>query len=85
LSLRLHATGWGGLIALYFAPALRTWSFVMLCIFLIGYGLLHDWELARNFSNPLPQWTTLLRSVLAELKKPTRDKSEPEPTNPSED
>jgi hypothetical protein len=72
LVIALHATGWSGLMALYFAPELRTWAFRIFCIFLIGYGLLHDWQVARNFNNPLSQWTILLRSVLAELKKPRK-------------
>jgi hypothetical protein len=65
----LHATGWSGLLALYFAPVLRTWSYTIFSLFLVGYGLLHDREVARDNSNEVWQWLIRLRCVLAELEK----------------
>jgi hypothetical protein len=77
-----HATGWSGLLACYFAPTLRTWPFALFCLFLIVYGLLHDWQVASTLSDPRSQWTLALRCTMAELrnrsesKEPDRESTE---------
>jgi len=86
LPVSLHATGWGGLAAAYLAPALRTPSFVGFSLFLIGFGLLHDYRLAGRFYDPVSGWMLKLRRTLDELKsvdeKP--DESRHKDTPPAE-
>jgi len=65
----LHATGWAGLLACYFVPSLRIWPFAIFCLFLIGYGLLHDRQLAMALNDKVYSWTMSLRCVLDELRK----------------
>jgi hypothetical protein len=83
LVMTMDATGWAGVIALFFARNLRTWSFALLCLFFIVYGLLHNWDLAARYANPISQWRLGLWRVVAELKKPYgNNKSEHESTEP---
>ena len=52
----LHATGWSGLAAMYFGPLFGRWPFVTFCLFLVGFGLLHDYQIARRFNDPVLMW-----------------------------
>jgi hypothetical protein len=65
----LHATGWGGLLAAYFAPELRTGPFEGLCAFLIFYGVLQAVSLALRSSRLLDSWLFGLQSTWDELKE----------------
>lgn len=81
----LHATGWAGLAARHFAPALHTRSFTALCLFLVAFGVLHDGSLASWMGHPVRSWLVGLRGTFAELKKmgPTGGASAEDPDVPS--
>jgi hypothetical protein len=68
LTMTLHATGWSGLASRHFAPALHTRSYTGLCMFLIGFGLMHDGSLAWDIANPLASWRIGLRNTMDELR-----------------
>jgi hypothetical protein len=64
-----QATGWAALIASYFAPALRTRWYISFALFLIAYGLLHDYTVAKSLQDPDLGDTLRLRAVLREFPK----------------
>jgi hypothetical protein len=64
-----YATGWAGLFASRFAPALCNKWYMMFAYFLIGCGLLHDWNIARRFNDPSLGNMLRLRAVLREFPK----------------
>jgi hypothetical protein len=74
----LHATGWSGVSAQHFAPALHTRPFTALCWALIGFGLLHDASLAWYLSHPVKSWQMGFRFTVAELKKVATVKGKPD-------
>jgi len=65
----LHATGWAALIASRFAPILRTRWFIAFAAFLIVYGLLHDWYVAKHLWDPDIGDTARLQAILREFPK----------------
>jgi hypothetical protein len=73
--LSMHATGWAGLVARHFALALHTRSFVVFCLFLIAYGMYHDYNVAKYLNDPVLSWLLGLRCVVDDLKSATKDKS----------
>jgi hypothetical protein len=69
LTVILHAVGWSGLAARYFAPALRTRPFTSLCLLLIAFGIFHEISVALWLGHPVRSWAMALRNTFAELKK----------------
>jgi hypothetical protein len=67
-----HATGWAGLFASRFAPALCNRWYMIFAFFLVGCGLLHDWNIARLLRDPALGNTLRLRAVLREFPKITQ-------------
>ncbi len=67
-----EATGWCGLAAGLFAPALRNRYYLGFAVLLVFAGILHDWNVARR----LGDWTTWgaleLRAITRESKKTLR-------------
>jgi hypothetical protein len=68
-TMAFHATGWGGLLASYLVPGIRIWTFLIFCLFLIVYGLLHDRQVAMSINDDGYQWRLALTYVLVELRK----------------
>jgi hypothetical protein len=68
-----HATGWSGLAAIHFAPALHSRYFLGFCLFSILTGLLHDWRVAYRLCSPEHSWALGVRRTFEELKR-TLDK-----------
>lgn len=68
LVVAIHATGWSGLVALHFAPHLQNLYFLALCVFMIGFGLFHDYQVARNYYDPVFSWILKIRRTLDELR-----------------
>ena len=46
-----EATGWCGVVAAYIVPALKNRYYLGFSLFLLVYGLLQDWWVARNWNN----------------------------------
>jgi hypothetical protein len=76
LIMATHATGWSGLAAAYFGPALRTHFYFAFCLFMIGYGILHDVEVAKWWNDPKYTWAIALRAVLADIPQPRTSKDD---------
>lgn len=74
-----QATGWAALVALRFAPALRSHWFIALALFLVGSGLLHDFFVAAQLNNP--DWGDIqrLRAILREFPKSPPESSGQKP------
>jgi hypothetical protein len=64
-----HATGWSGLAAIHFAPALHKQYFLVFCLFLIFSGLLHDYGVAHRLSSPEQSWRLGIVRSFEELKR----------------
>jgi hypothetical protein len=64
-----HATGWSGLAAIHFAPALYRHYFLAFCLFLIFSGLLHDYGVASRLSSPEQSWRLGVVRSFEELKR----------------
>lgn len=84
LMMASHATGWCGLAATRFAPALNNRYYLAFSLFMIGVGLQHDYYVARRRNDPLGVAYVNTRALLREYRKrPTRSdeqlKSKPEP------
>ena len=62
-----HATGWSGVAAAYFAPALRNRYFLVFCGFLIFVGLYHTMTVISRWDSVTGRWFIALRAVLAEI------------------
>jgi hypothetical protein len=71
----LHATGWSGLAAAYFAPELREAPFEGLCLFLIFCGLIQAVALASRSTHLIKSWLTGLGNTWDELKETGVSKS----------
>lgn len=71
----LHATGWSGLAAGYFAPGLRKGPFEDLSLFLIFCGLIQAVALASWSTHPLRSWLMGLGNTWGELKETGISKS----------
>jgi hypothetical protein len=71
LVMTLHAAGWSGLSAWFYAPFLGRahYFYLAFCGFLIVLGLLHDWELAKSQNDPVQDWLRALRRTVTELKE----------------
>ena len=63
------ATGWAGLMAACFAPALRNRYYLGFAIFMILFGLLHDWYVIESFQDPLSFGILKLRFLLRENRR----------------
>ena len=68
-----EATGWCGLAAMLFAPALRNRYYVTLLMLLIASGLMHDWHVEGRLANP--RWLGFLkiRALLREYGHPKHE------------
>jgi hypothetical protein len=75
----LQATGWSGLAATHFATSLFTPFFLAPCLFLVGFGMYHDYGLAKNLNDPVLAWILKLRRTLDELKSFDSGKGPREP------
>jgi hypothetical protein len=65
----LHATGWAGLVACKYAPLLRNRLYVSFAVFLILFGLFHDFYVARNLFDPEVGDLLRIRAILREFPK----------------
>jgi hypothetical protein len=65
----IHATGWCGIMAIHFAPTLKNWYYVGFSLFLILFGIWHDWAASRNLSNPVLLNFLRLRTMLGQLRR----------------
>lgn len=65
----LQATGWAALLACRLAPSLRTKWYMVLAIFLIGYGLFHALSVAARLYDPDIGDLLRLQAVLREFPK----------------
>ena len=63
-----EATGWCGLVAALIAPTLRARYYLGFSIFLIVYGVIGDWFVARGINDPVIRCVISLRTLLTELK-----------------
>jgi hypothetical protein len=69
-----EAIGWSGLAATLLAPALRNRYYVSLSIVLIVWGLLHDWHVVGNVTNPRFLGFLKIRTLLREYQNTTERK-----------
>jgi hypothetical protein len=69
-----QATGWAGLAAIHFAPALRSRYFLAFCLFSIFVGLLHGCGVAYRLCNPEYSWGIGATRTFEELQR-VSDKS----------
>lgn len=69
IMLASHATGWSGLAAIHFAPALRNWYFMVFCLFSIFAGLHHGCEVAYRLGSPECSWEIGAVRTFEELKR----------------
>jgi hypothetical protein len=69
LLMATHATGWSGLSAIHFAPALRSPYFLGFCLFSIFMGLLGDWSVAYRLNSPESSWALGVRRAFEELQR----------------
>lgn len=76
-----HATGWAGLVATRFAPALRNRYYIGFCVFLILNGLLHDYYVAMHRIDPRINPGMAIRAVLREF--PKLEKANVPPSEPT--
>jgi hypothetical protein len=65
----LQATGWAGLFASRFAPALWNKWYVLFSLVLIGFGLLHDYFVAKRLRDPEIGDLLRIRAVLREFPR----------------
>jgi len=65
----LHATGWSGLMAAYFASELRRGPFEGLCLFLIFCGLIQAVVLTFRSTHVVVSWLAGLGNTWGELKE----------------
>jgi hypothetical protein len=63
-----EATGWAGLLAATFAPTLRNKWYMLFAIFLVAWGLTHDFIVTRALYDPSMGTLLRLRAVLHEFK-----------------
>ncbi len=68
----LHATGWAGVAAIYFAPALRWSPFEILCALFIFGGIVQALRLASDAAHSTRSWIVGLANTWEELKKAPR-------------
>ena len=71
LMIAFHATGWCGIVALHYAPALKNAYFGGFLSLLIFCGISHDWFVAKSLNNPLRSGLLRIRAVLTELRQLT--------------
>lgn len=64
-----EATGWGGMVARTFAPALHARWYTTFAAFLIFAGLVHDFYVAKRLSDPEVAGILYLRDILSEFPK----------------
>jgi hypothetical protein len=75
-AIAFHATGWSGLVAARFAPALRYRWFLFFSLFLIGCGIVHDFFVARNHVDPVYLGLVRINNALAQLRTVVASKNE---------
>jgi hypothetical protein len=80
-----EATGWCGLAASLFAPALRNRYYLGFAVILVFAGILHDWNLARRLGDWTAWGVLELRAIMRESKKTSQlvqhDKRPPRSTD----
>jgi hypothetical protein len=79
-ALALHASGWAGLSATYFAPDLRQTFYLAFVCLLIFSGLAYDWFILRYQLNPVFAGARKIRwalEELAEIKRPAKSDDAP--------
>lgn len=64
-----HATGWAALVACKFAPMLQSRWYVAFAVFLILFGLFHDFFVAKRLFNPEIGDLLRMRAILREFPK----------------
>ena len=74
----MHATGWAGLAAVHFAPALKHRSYLVLPVFLVTYGLFRGWMTIVWWNHPTSRLLIALRTTLAAIPQPKREDIEQE-------
>jgi hypothetical protein len=72
MTIATHATGWCGLAAIRFAPALRNTNYLTLCVLMIAAGLYYDLSLARTWSSPINTRVMNIRGMLREFNATLR-------------
>jgi hypothetical protein len=83
LTMASHATGWSGLAAIHFAPALRSRYFVVFCLFSIFTGMMHDWRVEFGLHSPERSWALGTRRAFEELQR-VLDKKKSDEEKPEE-
>jgi hypothetical protein len=78
-----HATGWSGLAAIHFAPALQSRYFLSFCLLSILMGLHLSVRVAYNLASPKYGWALGARRTFEELQR-TLDKT-PDPEGQEQD
>jgi hypothetical protein len=76
-----HATGWCGIAATHFSPALNTGYYVRFSLLLILCGVIHDWYVAKWRHDPILSGIVRVRLVLDELREGTSDRDLPGSSN----
>jgi hypothetical protein len=79
-----EATGWCGVIAARIAPALRSRYYLSFSVFLVLYGLLSDWSVARGRNDPDFLNFIRLRAVLKEIREARNTSQKPTNVNIAE-
>jgi hypothetical protein len=69
LGTTLHATGWAGLAAVYFAHALNATPFKVLCVLFIFGGMVQALRLAEDSAHSIWSWVIGLANTWKELKE----------------
>jgi hypothetical protein len=67
-----EATGWCGFAATLFAPALRNRYYVALSVLLTASGLIHDWRVVGNLTNPRFLGFLKIRALMREFRNVTQ-------------
>lgn len=80
LMIATHATGWCGLAATRFAPALNNRYYLSFSLLMIVVGLVHDFYVAKRINHPVISRLLNLRGLLREFRKiPNNEVPHPEP------
>ena len=63
-----HATGWGGITAIHFAPSLNNAYYIGFSLLLIFCGIAHDWFIAKWLNDPVMAGLMRVRAGLRDLR-----------------
>jgi hypothetical protein len=69
LIIAFHATGWAGIAAIHFAPALNNTYYIGFLLLLIFCGIMHDWFIAKWLNDPVMASLMRVRAGLRELRE----------------